>query len=255
MARKLVIPPAPPSKAYLVSFGDTMTALLAFFIVLNSFAQEQSGANMYSGTGSFVSSASASGLPGRRPGDRSYLLEQRVAPAPIYAFRDPDDEQDHPDQLGPDSDPDNERIINRQTDEFKRWLTDIESQFEVEESEPTKSQIVFDSFEQFRRPGRGKKAFAPLQADAIEIASESITKLQLSDFEVEVVVWSPIPSRPSMMRTIDRAIVIESQIDRLFKLTKEQRTRISFSAKPWLFSDAKRPKVSFVLSRMASASK
>ena len=64
MAKKKKLEPSVPSKAYLVSFGDTMTALLAFFIVLNSLAKEQTGANMYSGTGSFVSAFSNSGLPG-----------------------------------------------------------------------------------------------------------------------------------------------------------------------------------------------
>ena len=54
MAKKQKRVPSGPSNAYLVSFGDTMTALLAFFIVLNSLATEQTGANLYSGTGSFV---------------------------------------------------------------------------------------------------------------------------------------------------------------------------------------------------------
>lgn len=251
MARKLKPPPLPASKAYLVSFGDTMTALLAFFIVLNSFAEDQSGANMHSGTGSFVSSVSSSGVSGKYSGDRSYLLEQRKAPAPIYAFGDPDDVQDHPDRLGSDTDPDNERIVNRQTDEFKRFLTELGRQFDIDETPPTESQIVFDSFEQLQKPIKGKPDF-PLKENAIEIASEAIAKLLLSDFELEVVVWSPIPSRISMLHTIDTAAAIENQIDQLFTLTPAQRTRLSFSAKPWLFKDAKRPKISFVLSRMAT---
>ena len=65
MVKKKKTPPAAPSKAYLISFGDTMTALLAFFIVINSLAREQTGANLYTGTGSFVNAMNASGLPGR----------------------------------------------------------------------------------------------------------------------------------------------------------------------------------------------
>jgi flagellar motor protein MotB len=45
-----------PSKAYMLSFGNMMTAQLAFFIVLNSLAQDQTGANLHAGTGSFVRS-------------------------------------------------------------------------------------------------------------------------------------------------------------------------------------------------------
>ena len=50
MARKKE-PDKGPSQAYLISFGDTMTTLLAFFIVLCSMAEDQTGANLYSGNG------------------------------------------------------------------------------------------------------------------------------------------------------------------------------------------------------------
>ena len=72
-------PISKPSKAYLISFGDTMTALLAFFIVLNAFAKEQTGANMYAGTGSFMSAKRTIALSGGEPGDRSRLLITKKA--------------------------------------------------------------------------------------------------------------------------------------------------------------------------------
>ncbi|MCA9059275.1 MAG: hypothetical protein KDA85_12285, partial [Planctomycetaceae bacterium] len=40
MGKRCTCPSFGPSQAYLLSFGDTMTALLAFFIVLNSLAKE-----------------------------------------------------------------------------------------------------------------------------------------------------------------------------------------------------------------------
>ena len=133
MSRKKKAPPAPPSKAYLVSFGDTMTALLAFFIVLNSFAKDQTGANMHSGTGSFVNAVSSIGLPGTAPGKRSHQVLEKKAPAPIYAVSDPDQDEESPSRLGPDGKGDSKRIIDRQSDEFKRFLTEIGRQFEVNE--------------------------------------------------------------------------------------------------------------------------
>ncbi|MCP4857370.1 MAG: hypothetical protein GY903_23045, partial [Fuerstiella sp.] len=48
--------PPGPNQSYLISFGDTMTALLAFFIILNTLAEEQTGANLHAGTGSFMES-------------------------------------------------------------------------------------------------------------------------------------------------------------------------------------------------------
>ena len=60
-----------PSNAYLMSFGDTMTTLLAFFIVLNSLAAEQTGANLHSGTGSFIQTTRSMGLAGTFKGKRA----------------------------------------------------------------------------------------------------------------------------------------------------------------------------------------
>ena len=249
MSRKQKPPPSKPSKAYLVSFGDTMTALLAFFIVLNSFAKDQTGANMHSGTGSFVNAMSTSGLPGEYPGDRSNLVFQKKAPAPIYAVADPNEDPESRKTLGPDSDPDEKRIIDRQTDNFKRFLSEMNRQHEVHEQLPTRSQVVMDSFENLEKQ-KGSNPPPPLRTNAIQIASEAIGQLTRDDFELEIVVWAKMPSRLAMKRAMDTAFAIQKQIDKSFSISPAQRARLSTSAKPWLFTDAKRPRVSFVLSRM-----
>ena len=257
MSRKKKAPPSKPSKAYLVSFGDTMTALLAFFIVLNSFAKDQTGANMYSGTGSFINAMSSIGLPGDYPGDRTSQVVQMKEQAPIYAVSSPDENKESNKRLGPDEDGDRKRIIDRQTDEFKRFLTEVSRTFDVEEQPATASQIVFDSFEKLRPLKSGRDGVAaldrkynPLQDAAIKVASEAISKLTQSGYELEIVVWATMPSPKAMNRTITTAVAVQNQIDRLFRFTPEQRSRVSSSAKPWLFYDAARPKVSFILSKM-----
>ena len=255
MSRKKKPPSAKPSKAYLVSFGDTMTALLAFFIVLNSFAKDQTGANMHSGTGSFVNAISSIGLPGTKPGKRTHLMVQKKAPAPLYAVHAPDENTDAPGRLGPDREPDQMRIIDRQTDEFKRFLAEVARQHEVQEQLPTRGQIVLDSFEKLRKQDQASsstadKAWQPLQKNAIEVASEAISQLARPEFELEIVVWASLPSSTSLKRTMATAAAIEKQIDSSFRLDQFQQSKISFSAKPWLFVDAKRPKVSFILSRL-----
>jgi hypothetical protein len=257
MSRKKKAPPDKPSKAYLVSFGDTMTALLAFFIVLNSFAKDQTGANMYSGTGSFINSMSSIGLPGDFPGDRTSQVVQQKAPSPIYAVESPDEKKDSQEQLGPDDNPDKKRIIDRQTDEFKRFLTEVNRKFDVQEEPATENQIVFDSFEKLRREKSGGSnvdeldpQYDPLQDKAIKIASDAISKLTRNEYELEIVVWAPMPSPKAMARTITTAVAVQNQIDRLFRFTPQQRARVSSSAKPWLFFDAARPKVSFILSKI-----
>ena len=249
MARKKKQPSPPPSKAYLVSFGDTMTALLAFFIVLNSFAKDQTGANMHSGTGSFVNAVSSIGLPGQYPGNRTNLMTQKVAPTPLYAIESPEPTENG-NRLGPDSDPNEERIIDRQTDEFKRFLSEMNRQFQVEEQPPTRSQIVFDSFEKLRKKKKNSTVVEPLKENAIQIASEAISQLRSDQYELEIVVWATMPSKTALKRSMDTAIAIQNQIDAAFTLDQSQRSRISTSSKPWLFVDAIRPKISFVLSRM-----
>lgn len=249
MARKPKGPPEKPSKAYLVSFGDTMTALLAFFIVLNSFAKEQTGSNMYSGTGSFVNAMSSIGLPGGAMGKRSKQVIQKKAPSPVYAVRSPEEDRDPNQRAGPDEDPDDHRIIDRQMENFKRFLSDVNKDFDVNELPPTQSQIVFDSFEKFRRPQDGVY-LQPLQKDAIQIASEAIMRLGRADFRLEIVVWANIPSQVGLSKAMNIASGIQKQIESIFTLTDQQKSRFTVTAKPWLFSDAARPKVSFVISRI-----
>ena len=249
MSRKPKPPPSKPSKAYLVSFGDTMTALLAFFIVLNSFAKDQTGANMHSGTGSFVNAVSSIGLPGRAPGKRSNLVVEKKAPAPLYAVSEKGEDKTLRTLLGPDTDVDEQRIIDRQTDNFKRFLTEMNRQYEVRQQQPTRSQFVLDSFEKLARQD-GPRPVPPLKENAIQIASEAIGQLRREEFELEVVVWATMPSQLAMNRAMQTAIQIQEQIEKTFKMNPAQRVRLTTSAKPWLFVDAKRPKISFVLSRM-----
>ena len=250
MARKQKPPPSKPSKAYLVSFGDTMTALLAFFIVLNSFSKEQTGANMYAGTGSFMNAINSIGVAGGEVGDKSRLVIPKTAPAPIYAIPSDKDSGRHSEALGPDDNPDDERIIDRQTESFKRFLTNINKSFTVQETAPTRTQIVFDSFEKFNIKQAEAIDYYPLKKDAIRIASEAIMKLTANDYKLEVIVWATMPSQKSLLKAMDLAVDVQNQIDAMFILTPEQRGRLQVSAKPWLFSDAIRPKMSFAISRL-----
>ena len=250
MARKPKPPPEKPSKAYLVSFGDTMTALLAFFIVLNSFSKEQTGANMYSGTGSFMNAVSGVGIAGHSVGDKSRLVVAKKAPSPIYAVPSDKDRSDTQKALGPDSNPDDERIIDRQTENFKRFLTKINRSFAVQETAPTRTQIVFDSFEKFNIKQPEVTDYFPLKKDAIRIASEAIMKLTANDYKLEVIVWANMPGQKPLLKAMDLAIDVQDQIDAMFILTPEQRSRLQVSAKPWLFSDAIRPKLSFAISHL-----
>ena len=240
MGKRKKLEPSVPSKAYLVSFGDTMTALLAFFIVLNSLAKEQTGAAMYSGTGSFVSSFTNSGMPGALPGKRSRDMLQQEAQKPIYALSENMDKNDG--QVGPDNSDSHDRIRDREKNEYQKFLQALEDEYGVKQHAPLTDQIVFDSFERF------DKRTGEMSRHALELISEALNRVRTTNSKIEIIAWADMPSPGSMRRHLDKTMAMRREVKAKFWIDEKSESRISFRVKPWLFSDAKRPVVSIVLS-------
>ncbi|TWU02166.1 hypothetical protein Pla52n_32150 [Stieleria varia] len=219
-----------------------MTALLAFFIVLNSLAKEQTGANMYSGTGSFVKAFSNSGLPGGLPGNRSRNMIQQEQQKPIYALSE--NLEKNLDKTGPDDTDKKDQIKDRDKENFQKFLTDIEKQFGLKNRPELINQIVFDSFEPNDRGTGG------LSKHAIELLSEAITKLRRSNSNIEIILWANMPSPASLANRLDQSVSIRREVEQMFWLTAGEKSRIRYRVKPWLFADAKRPIVSIIFSRL-----
>lgn len=243
MAKKKKAPDAGPSKAYLVSFGDTMTALLAFFIVLNSLATEQTGAKMHAGTGSFVNAFSNSGTPGHLSGNRSADMYQGTALAPIYALPENMDKNASEGDVGPDDTHKRDQIKDRNRDDFQRFLTQMDREFGIETEPPIIDQVVFDSFASFKQKPWG------LSDHAIQLASEMIPRLRKEDYKLEVIIWTPVPGKVTIDKTLYQSINVKMEIENKFWLKPEERKKVRYGVKPWLFSDAKRPLISFILSK------
>ena len=245
MARKEKAPDAGPSKAYLVSFGDTMTALLAFFIVLNSLAKEQTGANMYNGTGSFVTAFAKSGTPGGMTGNRSRDMIQQTQQSSVYALAGNLDKNVDPDNVGPDEDGHRERIADRDKEQFQKFLAEIEKKFGLNSEPPIRNQVVFDSFSSFNRKT------GSLSPHALQLASETIPKLRKGDTKLEIVLWATMPSKRIIDKTLEKSLLVKKQIEESYWLKPQEKQKIRYTVKPWLFSDAKRPIISFVISEQA----
>ena len=199
---------------------------------------------MYTGTGSFVQAMKSIGIPGDSPGDRSDQLVTKKAPAPLYAVPSKKTLENDP-GLGPDETDDGRRVINRQAENFQRFLSEMEYQFQVNEDQPTQSQVVFDSFENLNTGAENI-----LGPHAIQIASDAISQLTNEQIQLEVIVWANMPSPLALRKAMEKARQIQAQLDRSFIFRGDQRQRVTASAKPWLFFDAKRPRMSFVLSRL-----
>ncbi len=244
MAKKKKLYGSLPSKAYLVSFGDTMTALLAFFIVLNSLAKEQTGANMYAGTGSFVSAFSRSGSPGDFTGNRSRDMIQQQAQKPVYALAENLDQNES--RVGPDDTDENQRILDRDKEQFQKFLDEIEKKFGLQKHTPINNQTVFDSFERWDRET------GAIGGHAIELLSETVAKLRQRDVNLEVIIWATMPSKANLERQLAKSVELRSQVENMFWLKPHEKPRIRYRVKPWLFADAKRPVLSVVVSRTGS---
>ena len=150
MSRKQKAPPSEASKAYLVSFGDTMTALLAFFIVLNSLAEEQSGADLYSGTGSFVAATNSVGLPGKFSDNKSANVAQFQGAGTIYI--EPSEEKDGRGS-GASDEANSIEVLDTDEEQFIRFLNDMDRVTTVERLDDAHGDVVFDFFEAFNVDG------------------------------------------------------------------------------------------------------
>ncbi|WP_149498541.1 flagellar motor protein MotB [Roseiconus lacunae] len=246
MSKRKKLEPSVPSKAYLVSFGDTMTALLAFFIVLNSLAKEQTGANMYSGTGSFVNAFTSAGTPGKMSGDRSSEMIQQESQKPLYALQENLHKNEKQEDVGPDESNNHERVIDRDREQFQKFLKELEEQLDLRTLPQIEDQVVFDSF-QPPDPKTGK-----ISRHATQLISETLSKMRDENMVMEIVVWADMPKASALKRTLEKSTKLRNEVESSFWMNQSTRSRIKYRVKPWLFADAKRPQMSIILGRQAS---
>ena len=221
-----------------------MTALLAFFIVMNSLAKEQTGAAMYTGTGSFVASFANSGTAGPMPGNRSRDMVQQKAQKPIYALAENMEKNEH--SVGPDDTNKRDRIRDREKEDFQKFLTKVEKEFGLEQKASRMSQVAFDSFEPYKKPS------GDLSDHALQLLSEAFGRLRVSNSHVEIILWADMPSPVIMKKFLQKSVEVKGEVESKFWLEDDTKSRISYRAKPWLFTDAKRPVLSVIYSALSS---
>ena len=78
MGKKAAPEPKKGAPAYMVSFGDMMTLILCFFILLVSMAQERNFGMMAKGVGSFIVAVQSHGLNGIMSGQEQATIFQNV---------------------------------------------------------------------------------------------------------------------------------------------------------------------------------
>ena len=233
-----------PSKLYLVSFGDTMTTLLAFFIVLCSLAEDQTGMNLYSGTGSFVRAMNGFGLPGAFSGDNSARTFQLQATSPLYLVPDPEDSEPERNPTGPDAEDNKLRSIDREQDEFKRFLNEMERSSEVTTEPTTEGEVTFDFF----APLNSTAPLLPVGYN--DIMSQVLPLLRRETHRVEITVWAATPSPSAWTRAAEQAAGVADEISKTANLNETHRRRLRTTARPWMYKDVKRPVLTITMRRV-----
>lgn len=244
MSARKKCPPPGASKAYLVSFGDTMTALLAFFIVLNSLAEEQTGANLHAGTGSFVQALKAFGLPGMFSEQLSSQAFQLDNPAPLYIVAPETLEEPGRDAEGPDDEADRRRIIDREQEDYQRFLYELSRWNDLSPTASVDGEVVFDLF----TPPRNKPPHAP--PELLSAARQVAPVLRRKGYEVDLTVWATTPSDSAWSRAADWSVRLRRELVDYLRLSEVQGRRFRAGARPWGSSTAERPTMSITVRRL-----
>lgn len=243
MAGKCKCPPIGPNMGYLVSFGDTMTALLAFFIVLNSLAEEQTGANLHAGTGSFVAALNSFGVPGLFPSKLSSQVFQMDYASPVYVVPSESEDDISLKATGPDDTEDLQRVIDWEQEDFQRFLNEIERWHKLRPEPATEGEVAFDLFNFL---GTGAHV-AP--EEVFTAVRQLAPLLRRDDYELEVTVWATTPTATAWKRAVDQAGAIRQEIVDYLQLGV-RASRVSASGRPWESPTARRPTVSLIARRL-----
>ncbi|MEW4490302.1 flagellar motor protein MotB [Thalassoglobus sp. JC818] len=230
-----------PNNSYLISFGDTMTALLAFFIVLNSLASEQTGVNLYSGTGSFIRATDELGVPGIFAEKLSRSPMQLDHTPPVYIVPDPSSDQSG---SGPDEESDSLYIRDWEQQELDRVLIELERFHDHAGVEETDLGVAFDRMNPL--PQTGSLIDEEMRKMLVEIAPFA----RRNDSMLKIVVWTPSPGPTVWARSTEQAARLASVISDQLQLSPQKQSKIHAVSQLWPYSDIKRPSMTIVATRL-----
>ncbi|MCA9087522.1 MAG: flagellar motor protein MotB [Planctomycetaceae bacterium] len=244
MAKRKKIEPSGANNGYLISFGDTMTALLAFFIVLNSLATEQTGAKLHDGTGSFVQAGKSHGMPGMFSSGQSRFPMSMQESSPIYAVGD-DSTEAKATGSGPDDDADTIWVRDRTMEEYDRFLLAMERISKASPDQEIKGEVAFDRMKALPSPEE------PLDEAMREQLMQILPLLLTGRYELDVVVWATTPSDSAWRRAAGQAQEIRTRVLEFMQLQGEDAARVRSCARPWFSSTIKRPSMSLQVRMIA----
>jgi flagellar motor protein MotB len=239
---------APDSLAWMMSYADMATILLAMFIVLSTFAQDQTGISLYYGTGSFRAAVASFGLPGLMSNSSQVVSLQASGPQhtlPNSEGGEPNPEQpvakDKEHVVPPETLPD--RVIDGEAENFQRFLGEMDRHFKTAKLSRTAGQTALDFYDKLNSK-------APFLTDAQqEQLAPLLPLLHKSGYRMQVVVWAGIPRDSATTRAAEEAANVADELAAGAGLEGEARRRLIAVGQSWSYRDVQRPVMSVVITR------
>jgi hypothetical protein len=223
--------------AWMLSYADMATILLAMFIVLSTLGKDQTGVSLQRATGSFANALRSYGLPGLFSSSPNPM--PLAGPMPRYLYAPSDSSLDRSNPV----DPRPKRVIDGDEENLQRFLEEIQRQFSCVRRPRPAGQVIIDLYQPLQK---SPPYLMPRHNQALlQIAP----LLQRSNYRLDLVVWAATPSPTAWTRAINQAVLAAEEFAAGAGLDEEARGRLMPLGQPWRYRDVRRPVMSLVLTR------
>jgi hypothetical protein len=231
------------TEGWMMSYADMATILLAMFVVLSTLGKDQTGVNLYNGTGSFKHALDCFGMPGLF--DTGPKAVQMEAPGPKYLPQE--NGPTEPAAQGPDKGKEEGRVIDIELEQMQRFLNEIGRQFDVRKLARTQGEAQVDFYDRLR----ASKPY--LTEKHGEVVWQVVPVLARPDHRVYLVVWATTPADSAWARAINQARAVVDEVSDAAQLDSDARSRLIPLGRPWPFAATRRPVMSLIIAKLENA--
>lgn len=220
--------------SWIVSYGDLVTTLLCFFIILSTLAKDQTGMRLYAGLESFRNRPVFPEVFGSSKRSSNMVLLDVPASSKI------------PKSLmeSPQKQAEKKRLMDLELADFQRFLGEMQRQFEVQKSSVTWKTVTFDIFEPLSQP-----SLTP-GPQATKKITEMMRLVLQGNYQLTIMVWATMPSKSAWIRAGNQANSVAGHVITQWNLTPQDQKRILPQGRVWRYRDSPRPVLSLVLARV-----
>jgi len=220
------------ANAWMVSYADMATILLAMFIVLSTLGKDQTGISLYYGTGSFKQAVKNFGLPGVGPNS------SQVVPLKSAGTAYPTDVPFRATGEDPSG-----RIIDGEEEYLQHFLTEMNRAFDAKKLDRTAGSSSIDFYEPLGNTapyfkGKAREAIVPI-----------LPLLRRENYRLQIVVWAPMPNESTVLRAATQAQQLVAEIDAEYELEPAAAARLLAVGQTWRYRDVPRPVLSVVVAK------